>query len=358
MVRAAPGRKAHHDHHRRHVVPLHLGSTPSSVATAVAARAGVGATRGPPVLLIHGWSGTTCAGGTRSSALVEEFRSSLDLRGHGCPGVPRRQPVSGCGLWAADVAAVIGQLQLDRPTLVGWSYGGFVICDYLRAHGEGAVSAINFVGAAVTLNQQFDDIGPAFLSNAPAGADLDLPTRITALRRFWRSMSAEPLDPADFETGLCGSVSVPPQVLVPLICARSTRSGAGPGIPGSWSPTAARTRSSCRPWPSTSSRRARRHAHPGTTGGPRSVRRGPVTQQRAGRADPLRPRGTRHSPGIPVGTCSPSTSTVAAPEAEQVPDRQRRGAGRGRTRRRRGALGTDVRRGALVGAPGMAPGSV
>ena len=53
--------------------------------------------------------------------------------------------------------------------MVGWSYGGFVICDYLRAHGEGAVSAINFVGAAVNLNERFDDIGPAFLSNAPAG---------------------------------------------------------------------------------------------------------------------------------------------------------------------------------------------
>ena len=101
--------------------------------------------------------------------------------------------------------------------MVGWSYGGFIICDYLRAYGEGEVAAINFVGAAVNLNERFDDIGPAFLSNAPAGSDPDLPTRITALRRFWRSMSADPLDPIDFETGLCGSVSVPPQVLGALI---------------------------------------------------------------------------------------------------------------------------------------------
>ena len=175
---------------------------------------------GPPVLFIHGWSGNQmCWRHQVDSALVEEFRVvALDLRGHGMSDRPldagRYQDAR---LWAADIAAVIEQLNLDRPTLVGWSYGGFIICDYLRAYGESAVSAINFVGAAVNLNERFDDIGPAFLSNAPAGADPDLPTRIAALRRFWRSMSADPLDSTDFETGLCGSVSVPPQVLGALI---------------------------------------------------------------------------------------------------------------------------------------------
>lgn len=175
---------------------------------------------GPPVLFIHGWSGNQmCWRHQVDSALVEEFRIvALDLRGHGMSDRPldagRYQDAR---LWAADIAAVIEQLNLDRPTLVGWSYGGFIICDYLRAYGETAVSAINFVGAAVNLNERFDDIGPAFLSNAPAGADPDLPTRIAALRRFWRSMSADPLDSTDFETGLCGSVSVPPQVLGALI---------------------------------------------------------------------------------------------------------------------------------------------
>lgn len=179
-----------------------------------------GPPKGRPVLLIHGWSGNhMCWKRQVESALVEEFRVvALDLRGHGMSESPidagRYQDAR---MWAADIAAVIVELRLARPTLVGWSYGGFVICDYLRIYGESEVSAINFVGAAVNLNQDFDDIGPAFLSNAPAGADRDLPTRIAALRRFWRSMSAEPLDPADFETGLCGSVSVPPQVLGALI---------------------------------------------------------------------------------------------------------------------------------------------
>jgi non-heme chloroperoxidase len=179
-----------------------------------------GPPEGPPVLLIHGWSGNhMCWRHQVESALVEEFRLvALDLRGHGMSdSPPYADRYQDARLWAADIAAVIEQLDLDRPTLVGWSYGGFVICDYLRAYGESGISAINFVGAAVTLNERFDDIGPAFLSNAPAGSDPDLPTRIAALRRFWRSMSADPLDPTDFEIGLCGSVSVPPQVLGALI---------------------------------------------------------------------------------------------------------------------------------------------
>ena len=153
------------------------------------------------------------------SYLAEEFRLvALDLRGHGMSECPLEVDQYRTGQWwADDIAAVIEQCNLERPALVGWSYGGFVICDYLRAYGDDAISAINLVGAAVTLNERFDDIGPAFLANAPAGADPDLPTRITALRRFWRAMTAGPLDPAELETGLCGSISVPPQVLGALI---------------------------------------------------------------------------------------------------------------------------------------------
>ena len=43
-------------------------------------------------------------------------------------------------LWADDVAAIIDQLGLERPVLVGWSYGAFVICDYIRAYGQASGS--------------------------------------------------------------------------------------------------------------------------------------------------------------------------------------------------------------------------
>ena len=177
----------------------------------------------PSVLLIHGWSGNhMCWRHQIESNLTEEFRLvALDLRGHGmsdCPSDPDQY--GNPELWAADVAAVIDQCQLYRPVVVAWSYGGFIVSDYVRVYGEDGISAINFVGAAVTLNERFDDIGPAFLASAPGCADADVPTRIAALRSFWHSMTEQPLDLADFEAGLCGSAIVAPHVLGALISRR------------------------------------------------------------------------------------------------------------------------------------------
>jgi non-heme chloroperoxidase len=174
----------------------------------------------PPLLLIHGWSGNhLCWTRQTGSELSDEFRLvALDLRGHGMSEHPLdANQYTDSSLWAADIAAVIDQCRLHQPVLVGWSYGGFIICDYVRAYGQDGIGAINFVGAAVTLDAGFNDIGPAFLAAAPAGADPDLPTRIAGLRRFWHSMTADPLDLADLETGLCSSISVPPQVLGALV---------------------------------------------------------------------------------------------------------------------------------------------
>jgi pimeloyl-ACP methyl ester carboxylesterase len=175
---------------------------------------------GPAVLLVHGWSGNhLCWHHQVHGRLADDLRLvALDLRGHGDSERPvdPEQYLDGA-LWADDVAAVLEACHLQLPVLVGWSYGGFVICDYLRRYGDSAISGINFVGAAVTLNDTFDHIGQAFLSTAPVAATGDLPGRIAAIRRFWQSMTEQPLDAADLEAGLCGTASVPPQVLGALI---------------------------------------------------------------------------------------------------------------------------------------------
>ena len=96
---------------------------------------------GPPILFIHGWSQNhLCWAKQYESALADEFRLvAYDLRGHGMSEAPLEPEHYTDGkLWADDVAAIIDQLRLDRPVLVGWSYGAFVICDYVRAHGAGA----------------------------------------------------------------------------------------------------------------------------------------------------------------------------------------------------------------------------
>ncbi|TKK76983.1 alpha/beta hydrolase [Kribbella jiaozuonensis] len=176
---------------------------------------------GRPVLFIHGWSAShVCWGRQLGGRLADDFRLvAFDNRGHGMSEKPLgadsyRDPQ----LWADDLAAVIDQLGLDRPVLVAWSYGGFIVSDYIRAYGEDRIGAINLVGAAVMMKPPtFDNIGPGFLGNAPQASQPDLATNIAAIRHFLDVCTAEPLDPDDWTAALAWNMVVPPEVRGALI---------------------------------------------------------------------------------------------------------------------------------------------
>jgi len=176
-----------------------------------------GKTDGPPILFIHGLSQNhLCWAKQYQSTLAEEFRLvAYDLRGHGMSQAPLEPGhYSDAKLWADDVAAIIDQLGLDRPVLVGWSYGGFVICDYLRAHGQDRIAAIDFVAGGVKLGQAAFGtlIGPGFLDHfADATAD-DLPSNILGMRGLVKAWPAKPFPPEEVETLLCSAMTVPAQI--------------------------------------------------------------------------------------------------------------------------------------------------
>jgi non-heme chloroperoxidase len=171
---------------------------------------------GPELLFIHGWSQSDlCWTKQISGNLARRFRIvTFDLRGHGFSDAPRGAGhYTDARLWADDIAAVIDQVGLKHPVLIGWSYGGFLISDYLRAYGEGALAGINLVGGAVILRPPtFDHIGPGFLENAGDAAASDLATNIAAVQRFLRACTAEPLDEHDTRTALAWNMVVPPSV--------------------------------------------------------------------------------------------------------------------------------------------------
>jgi non-heme chloroperoxidase len=172
---------------------------------------------GPPILFIHGLSQShLCWAKQYQSALADEFRLvAYDLRGHGMSQAPLEPEHYTDGrLWADDLAAIIEQLRLDRPVLVGWSYGGFVICDYLRAHGQDRIAAIDFVAGGVKLGQAAFGtlIGPGFLDHfADVTAD-DLPSNIRGMRGLVKAFAAEPLPPEEVETLLGSGMTVPAQI--------------------------------------------------------------------------------------------------------------------------------------------------
>jgi pimeloyl-ACP methyl ester carboxylesterase len=172
---------------------------------------------GPPIVFIHGWSQNhLCWAKQYESTLADAFRLvAFDLRGHGMSEAPlEAEHYTDGALWADDLAAIIEQLRLDRPVLVGWSYGGLVVCDYVRVHGDEQIAAIDFVGGTVTLGPAAFGtlIGPGFVDPfAQATAD-DLPSNIAAMRRFVRGCVAKPLAADEFETALCWNIVVPAQV--------------------------------------------------------------------------------------------------------------------------------------------------
>jgi non-heme chloroperoxidase len=172
---------------------------------------------GPPILFIHGLSQNhLCWAKQCQSSLADEFRLvAYDLRGHGMSEAPLEpEHYTDSALWADDVAAIIEQLGLDRPVLVGWSYGGFVICDYLRANGQDRIAAVDLVAGGVKLGPAAFGtlIGPGFLDHfADATAD-DLPTNIRGMRGLVKGWPATPYPPEEVETLLCSSMAVPARI--------------------------------------------------------------------------------------------------------------------------------------------------
>lgn len=176
-----------------------------------------GNSAGPPIVFIHGFTGNHLAWGEQlSGPLAEDFRLvAFDLRGHGASEKPLEpESYTDSALWAEDLAAVIRARELDRPVLVGWSYGGFVMADYLRAFGTDSIGGLVFVASTTQLGTEE---GATFLGEellAVIGGVLspDVATRIESTRAFLRLLTARPLDDDVFETTLAGSMMVPAEV--------------------------------------------------------------------------------------------------------------------------------------------------
>ena len=176
-----------------------------------------GRSDGIPILFIHGWSQShQCWSKQYASSLTNDARiAALDLRGHGMSDAPMEaEQYTDGDKWADDIDAVIDELSLDRPILVGWSYGGYIICDYIRRKGQDRISGINFVAAAVVLGPQAFGtlVGPGFLENAPGACQNDLSINIAAIRKLLRASVVRPVLQDDFEEFLAFNMVVKPGV--------------------------------------------------------------------------------------------------------------------------------------------------
>ncbi|NNU79841.1 alpha/beta hydrolase [Halovulum dunhuangense] len=162
----------------------------------------------PAILFIHGWSQHhRCWQRQFDSDLGDSFRLvALDLRGHGMSDKPEDGAAYADGAaWAGDIAALIDALRLDRPVLVGWSYGGRVIGEYLEAHGDAKLGGIVLAGAILATGSARPDwmVGP---KSPGMNRDLytaDDPRRVAATMDFVAACSFRPL-PAETYAEMVG----------------------------------------------------------------------------------------------------------------------------------------------------------
>ncbi|MBO0852531.1 MAG: alpha/beta hydrolase [Nocardia sp.] len=169
-----------------------------------------------PLILLHGWAGNLRCWGRAGELLAATFRIiAVDLRGHGYSDAP----VSGYddpANWAADVAAILAAEGITaNAVLLGWSYGGIVLSDYLAAYGTGALSAVIYCGsqAGIGPGVEGSQPGPAMRKAIPDVFETSAGRAMRGFAAFGNANTGPGRDKGGDAQRLFGaSLSTPPHV--------------------------------------------------------------------------------------------------------------------------------------------------
>ena len=135
--------------------------------------------------------------------------------------------------------------------LVGWSYGGLPMLDYVKAHGQGKLSALVFVATGYNLDLRPPDkggpemvLGPGVIENTgpmagipagPPGAHLDgcgtartcsaYARQLAGTKRFLDMVPGKPLPAAVAAEALAYNMQTPPYVRRAMVIDRFVKGG-------------------------------------------------------------------------------------------------------------------------------------
>lgn len=145
------------------------------------------------MVLVHGWAQTGAVWD------LPGFRTyAVDLRGHG--ESDDFGDYRDSARWAEDLKTVLDHT--GPATVVGWSYGGLVITDYLRFHGTELIDALVFVSAITEIGRDRPGgvTGPVMRAALPGAITDD-----AVLATFCRAMA--PALPAETVAELTASAT-------------------------------------------------------------------------------------------------------------------------------------------------------
>jgi non-heme chloroperoxidase len=129
-----------------------------------------GPSQSKPIVFVHGWSASSAVWvQQQSSPVLRQYHIvAMDLRGHGYSGKPTDlRAYSDPSLLADDLNAVIQQLHLHQPALVGWSLGAGVIMEYLQKYGQAFISGVDIVDSLACPNAAIAQLASTELKNDP-----------------------------------------------------------------------------------------------------------------------------------------------------------------------------------------------
>ena len=167
---------------------------------------------GLEILFIHGFSQSHLAWSRQfDSELAKSFHViTYDIRGHGGSDKPLDVVFyRDRNRWADELKAVMESAKLKKPVLVGWSYGGRIIAEYLMKYGDTNIGGINFVGAFTKVDRE--TLGPATPAVLKMASE-SLAENIENTQSFLTQCTAQTLPQDELQTMLAYNMIVPAQI--------------------------------------------------------------------------------------------------------------------------------------------------
>ena len=152
------------------------------------------------ILWIHGYCQSHLAWDKQfeDDILTSQFHMvRMDLRGHGLSDkLTDPEAFMESKTWADDIHMVITTLNLKKPVLAGWSYGGYIMCDYLRHYDQENLGGLIFIDAATEMGRKEASsmMGGEFLALIPGFFADDYVRGVAALQHLMEMLTYQELD--------------------------------------------------------------------------------------------------------------------------------------------------------------------